>query len=357
MGKPFPELKPACAVAEPVRQAAFGFLLLDGFSQLAFAAAVETLAAANAATGRAFYGWSVITPDNAPAQSLGGIAVAPDAQIDSLSRQTVLVIIGGSGMSADRRRQVIACLRREVAHGRQLVGIADAVILMAEAGVLAGNPCAVHWRNAASFAERFPKLDVHVSAFVRARHATISGCVATADFFLDQIRSDQGSKVARIVADQITHRSVRDGAAPQTASQACRIDARNPTILKAVQIMENNLATPLSAGDLAAQAGISTRQLERQFQKIFNLAPTKFYLRLRLERARDLIANTDKQLDDIADLTGFSTVPILSRHFRRVFGTSPFGKKATTGLKQQHRSELADFSSPNNAGTAYDPSS
>lgn len=191
MGRPFPELKPACAVTEPVRHAAFGFLLIDGFSQLAFAAAVETLAAANAATGQAFYGWSVITPDNKPAHSLAGIAIAPDKKIVNLPRRTVLVIIGGSVMHDDRRRKVIASLRHEVAHGRQLVGIAEAVILMAEAGILAGNPCAVHWRDAASFAERFPTLEVRVSAFVRARHSTISGCMATADFFQDQIRSDR----------------------------------------------------------------------------------------------------------------------------------------------------------------------
>jgi AraC family transcriptional regulator, glycine betaine-responsive activator len=344
MGRPFPELRPACAVAEPGWQT-FGFLVLDGFSQLAFAAAVETLAAANEALGRAFYDWPIVTPDNGPVRSLAGIALSPDTKICNLPRQAVIVVLGGKTLADERRRKVIADLRREVVHGRRLVGIADGVTLLAEAGALVGSRCAVHWRDAPSFAERFPKLDVRVSAFVRARHSTVSGCMATADFFLDLISSEQGRNVAQTVADQITHRSVRDGTAAQTASQACRIDARNPTILKAVQIMEDNLATPLSAGDLAAQAGIST----------------KFYLRLRLERARDLIANTDKQLDDIADVTGFSSVPILSRHFRRVFGTSPFGKKATTGLTQkhqaQHRSELADFSSPNNSGTAYDPSS
>lgn len=331
MGKSFPDLKPACAVTEPVRHAAFGFLLIDGFSQLAFAAAVETLAAANAATGQAFYCWSVMTPDNSPAHSLGGIAIAPDTKIVNLPRRTVLVVIGGSVMHDDRRRQVIATLRHEVAHGRQLVGIADAVVLMAEAGILSGNPCAVHWRDAASFAERFPKLEVRVSAFVRARHATISGCIATADFFLDQIRSDQGCKVAQIVADQITHRSVRDGAAPQTASQACRIGARNPSMLKAIQVMEDNLATPMSVGELASQAGVSTRQLERQFQATFNVTPLRFFLRLRLERSRDLIAQTDLQLDDIAELTGFSSVPIFSLHYRRAFGVSPFGTRPTTG--------------------------
>lgn len=178
MGKPFPEPEPEGAVAEQGPHPTFGFLLLDGFSQLAFAAAVETLAVANAATGRAFYGWSVVTPDNAPAHSLGGMAIAPDTKIGSLPRHTVLVIPGGRTMPDAQRRQVIARLRRDVAHGRQIVGISDAVILMAEAGILAGLPCAVHWRDAASFAERFPKLEIQVSAFVRARHSTVSGCMA-----------------------------------------------------------------------------------------------------------------------------------------------------------------------------------
>lgn len=95
------------------RYPTFGFLLLDGFSQLAFAA-VETLAAANAATGRAFYGWSVVSHDDAPAHSSGDMALAPDAKIGSLPWQTVLVILRGKTMPDARRRQVIANLRRDV---------------------------------------------------------------------------------------------------------------------------------------------------------------------------------------------------------------------------------------------------
>ena len=142
MGGPFPDLKPACAVAEPVCQA-FGFLLLDGFSQLAFAAAVETLAAANDALGRAFYDWPIVTLDNAPVRSLAGIALSPDTKICSLPRQAVIVVSGRKTLADDRRRKVIADLRRDVVHGRRLVGIADGVTLLAEAGALVGSRCEV----------------------------------------------------------------------------------------------------------------------------------------------------------------------------------------------------------------------
>lgn len=129
-------------------------------------------------------------------------------------------------------------------------------------------------------------------------------------------------------------------------------------MLKAIHVMEDNLATPLSVSELAVQAGVSQRQLERQFRATFNATPLQFFLRLRLERARDLIAHTDRQIDDIADLTGFSSVPILSRKYRKAFGTSPFGKSATTGPQRKfvRRSEKAVFSSQTKVGTAIDPS-
>lgn len=337
MGKLFPDLKAARAIVESVRQTGFGFLLLDGFSQLAFAAAVETLARANATVGWDCYSWAIVTPDGCPAKSLAGTMLAPDGQIDCLPRHTALVVLGGGGLNDERRRRVIACLRREVAHGRQILGIADAVILMAEAGIFAGNPCAVHWRYATSFAERFPEVEIQVSAFVRARHSTISGCMATADFFLEQIRSDLGETVARTVADHITHRSVRDGDAPQTGSDASRIGARNPAILRVVRAMEENLASPPSVEVLATVAGMSVRHLERQFQIIFNATPLKFFLRLRLDYARDLIFETDLPLDDIAEITGFSSAHSLSRKYKKVFGTSPFLEHSIRGTEYAYR--------------------
>jgi transcriptional regulator GlxA family with amidase domain len=333
MGKLFTDLKAERAIAETGRKTAFGFLLLDGFSQLAFAAAVETLARANATVGWGCYSWTIVTPDGFPAESLAGTMLAPCGQVDRLPRHTALVVLGGSSLSDERRRRVIACLRREVAHGRQILGIADAVILMAEAGVFAGIPCAVHWRYATCFAERFPEVEVQVSAFVRARHSTISGCMATADFFLEQIRSDLGEAVARTVADHITHRSVRGGDAPQTGSDASRIGARNPAILRVVRVMEENLASPPSVEVLATVAGMSVRHLERQFQIIFNATPLKFFLRLRLDCARDLVFETDLPLDDIAEITGFSSAHSLSRKYKKVFGTSPFLEHSNRGTE------------------------
>jgi transcriptional regulator GlxA family with amidase domain len=335
MGQAQLDLKPEGVAAEPVGQARFGFLLLDSFSQLAFAAAVETLAAANAATGHPFFGWKVVTPDNTLAHSLGGISVAPDTRMDCLSRRAVLVITGGRQMPEDQRARVIAMIRREAAHGRRFVAISDAVFLLAEAGVLEGQPCAVHWRDAAGFAERFPHLDLRVSAFVCARHSTISGCMATADFFLDHIGCSLGADVAQVVADQITHRSARLADAPQIASQASRIGDRNATILQAVRTMEENIATPVPVAELAALVGISTRHLERQFLRTFGVTPLRFYLKLRLERARDLIAQTDMPLDDIAGMTGFSGLPTFLRHHRKEFGASPVG---TGGMSRSGRS-------------------
>jgi len=343
MGKPLPNIQLDGAVAAATRQPTFAFLLLDGFSQLGFAGAVETLAAANAVVGHPFYGWSTVTPDNKPARSLASLTLTPDALIDNLPRQAVLVVIGGRHIPDDLRCRVISMLRREVAHGRRLVGISDAVMIMAEAGVLAGQPCAVHWRDAATFAERFPNLDMRISAFVRSRHSTISGCIAATDFFLDRIKSDLGRPLAQVVADQITHRSAREGDAPQTASQACRIGDRSTTILQIVQAMEANIATPLTVGDMATRARVSTRQLERQFLRVFGTTPLRFYLKLRLERARDLMAETDIPLDDIAELTGFAGVPIFSRQYRKVFGISPSDRRATEPSLPRHQD--ADASS------------
>ena len=53
--------------------------------------------------------------------------------------------------------------------------------------------------------------------------------------------------------------------------------------------MEANLKEPISQGDLADYVGLSRRQLQRLFQKYLLCAPSRYYLQLRLHRARELL--------------------------------------------------------------------
>ena len=104
---------------------------------------------------------------------------------------------------------------------------------------------------------------------------------------------------------------------------ATRLKVTNSKVLSAVALMERNLEQPLSPTALARHVGITPRQLERLFKATLGEAPARYYLALRLTRARHLLRQTDLPAVEIAMITGFSSGSVFSRGYREHFGKPP----------------------------------
>ena len=98
---------------------------------------------------------------------------------------------------------------------------------------------------------------------------------------------------------------------------------RHPKLLAVIKLMEENLEEPLSRLDLARSAGLSTRQLERLFRKYLNRAPARYYLELRLNKARLLLLQTNMSVIDVALACGFVSASHFSKCYRDFFGRTP----------------------------------
>jgi len=102
-----------------------------------------------------------------------------------------------------------------------------------------------------------------------------------------------------------------------------RYALREPRLAGIVQAMERSLSEPLPVAILARRAGTSARQVERLFRAHLATTPKRFYLRLRLERARALVLQDGQPLRDIALECGFGSTSHFSHAYRASFGTSP----------------------------------
>jgi transcriptional regulator GlxA family with amidase domain len=91
----------------------------------------------------------------------------------------------------------------------------------------------------------------------------------------------------------------------------------------ALDLMEKNIEEPLEIDAIASQVGVSRRQLERRFARYLNAAPNRYYLELRLTRARQLIVQSDRSLTDVALATGFISYPHFYKRFKDLFGLPP----------------------------------
>lgn len=308
----------------------FTFVLLDRFTLLGFAGAVETLRLANRIAGHAAYGWRVVSENGAPVVSSTGIALPVDGPLPDLTRGDTAMLCGGLDVGQTATKPLLNWLRREARRGVNLGGLCTAAHVLARAGLLDGKRATIHWENQDSFAEDFPEIDLSQSVFViDGPRLTCAGGSASVDLMLALIARDLGEDVAGAVADQQIYSSIRTDRDRQRMSVPTRLGVRHPKLAEVVQQMETHIEDPISPARLAADVGLSTRQLERLFRRYLNRSPKRYYMDMRLGRARNLLMQTDMSVINVALACGFTSPSHFSKCYRSQYGATPYRERGT----------------------------
>lgn len=87
--------------------------------------------------------------------------------------------------------------------------------------------------------------------------------------------------------------------------------------------MNARLAQPFDLAAIAQAAGLSKYHFSRQFKNATGLSPSRYFIRLRMQRARHLLATTSRSVIDIGLEVGYSSPGHFSQVFRREVGLSP----------------------------------
>jgi len=101
------------------------------------------------------------------------------------------------------------------------------------------------------------------------------------------------------------------------------IGVDDPVLVRALAFFRAHLADLITVSDAARHSGISRRGLERRFRAILRRTPAEEICRLRLDLAKQLLAETDRPLSDIAEACGFGTHSYFSAQFRADSGVTP----------------------------------
>ena len=299
-------------------------LLVDGFSHLAFSCAIEPLRLANRISGAELYRFSLASEDGSPATCLNGLKMEVQASPDTLPRCDSLFVLASEAMAAHADRKLLGALRRARAQGIPVGGLCSGAWILAEAGLLTGRRAALHWDYHDSFTELFPEVDLVQTVFVDdPKHPTAAGGTATADYMLHVIERDHGPDLATAIADQMVYSGVRSDTVEQRVSLQARLGMRNPHLARAIQIMRETIEDPVPPSCIAERIGISPRQLERLFARFMNATPKKFYVDMRLERARKLLLQTEASVIEVGLACGFDSPSHFSRLYKDRFGLTP----------------------------------
>ncbi|UFM64924.1 GlxA family transcriptional regulator [Paracoccus sp. MA] len=320
-----PEPIPAPSASRPRR---YVFLLLERFTMASFAAAIEPLRLANRLAGRELYEWRLIGEQAQTATCSNGTRILLDGPLTETRRDDTVLVCGGLDVGRATTRSVLAWLRREARRGTRIGALCTGTWVLAEAGLLDGRRCTIHWENQDGFAERFPDVTLIRTVFVEdGNRLTAAGGTAAIDLMLRQIARDHGAELASRVADQMIHTAIRSEEDHQRLSVPTRIGARHPRLAQVVARMEANIEDPISPARLASEAGMSPRQLERLFARYLGRSPKRYYMEIRLERARNLLLQTEMSVMEIALASGFASAAHFSKCYRATYGCTPYRER------------------------------
>ncbi|MFT3688736.1 GlxA family transcriptional regulator [Paenirhodobacter sp.] len=309
----------------------FLFLLLDRFTMIAFASAIEPLRLANQVSGQKLYDWKLLSEDGHDVACSNGTVMRVDAGLGAVGRDDTVLVCGGIDVAESTSKAVLGWLRREARQGAAVGGLCTGAWSVAKAGLLDGRRATIHWENQDSFAEDFDEIQLTQSVFViDGNRLTTAGGTASIDLMLRLIAGDHGEALANTIADQLIYNSIRTDRDTQRLSIPTRIGVRHPKLAQVIARMETHIEEPVSPATLAEGVNMSTRQLERLFRRYLGRSPKRYYMEIRLQKARNLLMQTEMSVINVALACGFASPSHFSKCYRAQYHTTPYRERGAS---------------------------
>ena len=303
----------------------YGFLLLPEYSMIALTSAVEPLRMANHVSQKALYEWKTITADGTAVSASNGISTLPTTSMHKATSLDVVFVCGGMNIeknSADEA--ILQWLRNLAAKDVDLGGLCTGTYALAKAGLLGKRRCTIHWELIDSLRTEFPSLNITNQLFEidRGRY-TCAGGQAPLDMMLGVIHHHHGGTLALDISDVFLYERIRSSHDVQRTRIRNISGPKSSALASVITLMAANIEDPVSLPMLAKHANMSGRHLQRLFKSYLNISPNRYYMNMRLERAREMVLLTNKSILDIGIACGFYSAPHFSKVYRLYFGITP----------------------------------
>ncbi len=314
------------AVALP--KSRYAFLTLQNYSLIAVSNAVEPLRMANRVVGQVVYEWSIVSLDGRPVLASNGLDLAPTIALDKLGKADILFVCGGINVRDAVTAPLLTALRRLAERRVALGALCTGGYALARAGLLDNYRATIHWENLSALREEFPRVQLNDQVFsIDRERYTCSGGTAPLDLMLNLIQLKLGLRISQLVSEQFVLERVRSAQDRQYIPLRAQIGASQRSMIKVAQLMEEHIEKPLSLDRIARATGLSRRQIERLFKRHLDCVPKRYYLEMRLRRARELLLQTAMPIMDVTTSCGFKSPPHFSRCYRNQFGHPPSAER------------------------------
>ena len=316
--------------AAQIRKSRFAFLTLPNYSMIAVSNAVEPLRMANSVSGQTAYEWVIASLDGQSVPASNGLALSPTLALADVGRVDIVFVCGGINVREAVSPTLLAALRRLGDQRVSLGGLCTGGYALARAGLLDRYHATIHWENLSALREEFPRVLISDQLFTIDRNRyTCSGGVAPLDLMLNLIETRLGTRISQRVSEQFIVDRIRNDRDRQYVPLRAQVGVSHQSLIKVAELMEAHIERPLSLERIAKETGLSRRQIERLFKRHLNCVPKRYYLEMRLKRARELLLQTAMPIMDITTACGFQSPPHFSKCYRSQFGYPPSVERQT----------------------------
>ncbi|MTE14091.1 helix-turn-helix domain-containing protein [Nocardia aurantiaca] len=264
-----------------------------------------------------------------------GIHVSPDYGLEEL-RDADMVAIPAFPIFASNPLdpRVVDAVRDAAQAGATVLTVCSGAFLAGEAGLLDGRKCTTHWRYVDLLAEKFPQatVDPDVLFVDEGNLITSAGTAAGIDACLHLVRRELGSSVANAIARRMVVPPQRDGGQRQFIERPV-VDCSSDSLSETLHWMGEHLELPHTVESLAARSSMSTRTFARRFAAETGTTPVKWLTGQRVLLAKQLLEDTDLDLESLAHRCGFGSGALLRHHFQRVVGIAPVEYRRRFGAR------------------------
>ena len=308
-------------------------LAIPGVTPFEFGLICEVFGIDRSEMGGPTFDFTIATADPGPVRtSLGftmnieaGLEVAADADLVAVPAHT----IGG----IDER--YLEVIRRAEARGAWVLSVCSGAFALAQSGILDGRRATTHWMHTDRLAAEYPATEVDPDVlFVEDRKVvTSAGTAAGIDAALHIVRKERGAVQTNVVARRMVVPPQRDGGQSQYI-QTPLLECKSDSFALVAEWMLENLEKDLTIDQLARKALMSSRTFARRFRADMGTTPAAWLNRQRIIRAQQLLEETDRTLEAIAQDTGFGTAAVMRHHFLKVLQTTPTAYRRAFGVLQ-----------------------
>jgi transcriptional regulator GlxA family with amidase domain len=273
-------------------------------------------------------GYRILVCGAAPVVTAGPLRIATDYGLEDLAAADTIVVPGRNDVTVPTSPEVLMALRDAFDRGARIASICSGAFTLAEAGLLDGKRATTHWVAVEAFLAAFPsvRLDPDVLYVDEGQVLTSAGASAGLDLCLHMVARDHGAAVAAHAARLAVAPLHRSGGQSQFILRnrpAANHIAERTELDDVLVWLEREAHRDIALGDIATEASVSVRTLNRRFQAETGQTPMQWLTGVRVRHAQQFLETTSHGVERIGRDVGFASAANFREQFRRLTGVSP----------------------------------